>query len=129
MAMANFFHDDIMVQRMHSDPRIQSVELLLQEQVPQVVPSQDLYVEDVKGVRRSTTGDPVEIIPWKVPVQTPIPQVHLLSNGSYNVLVSNMGGGYSSWRDVDLTRWQPDGVLDPWGTWIYIQEMGYRPTK
>ena len=62
-------------------------------------------------------------------MQTPIPQVNLLSNGSYNVLLSNMGGGYSSWRDIDLTRWQPDGVLDPWGTWIYIQELGVDPQK
>jgi cyclic beta-1,2-glucan synthetase len=128
MAMVNFFHDDIMVRRMHSDPRIQSVELLLQEQVPQAVPVQDPYAEDVKGVQRLTAA-PVEIIPWRVPVQTPIPQVHLLSNGSYNVLLSNMGGGYSSWRDIDLTRWQPDGVLDPWGTWIYIQELGLNSEK
>ena len=128
MAMVNFFHDDIMVRRMHSDPRIQSVELLLQEQVPHAVPPQDPYAEDVKGVQR-LTAVPEEIIPWRVPVQTPIPQVHLLSNGSYNVLLSNMGGGYSSWRDIDLTRWQPDGVLDPWGTWIYIQEMGVGSAK
>jgi cyclic beta-1,2-glucan synthetase len=123
MAMANFFHDDIMVRRMHSDPRIQSVEMLLQEQIPRAVPLQDPSAEDVKGVQRLTAA-PVEIIPWRVPVQTPIPQVHLLSNGSYNVLISNMGSGYSSWRDINLTRWQPDGVLDPWGTWIYIQELG-----
>lgn len=122
MAMANFFHKDIMVRRMHSDPRIQSVELLLQEQVPFAVPSQDPYAEDVKGIQR-LTASLVEIIPWRVPVQTPIPQVHLLSNGSYNVLLSNMGGGYSSWKDIDLTRWQPDGALDPWGTWIYLQDM------
>jgi cyclic beta-1,2-glucan synthetase len=128
MAMVNFFHDDVMVRRMHRDPRIQSVELLLQEQVPHAVPSQDPYAEDVKGVQRLTAA-PVEIIPWRVPVQTPIPQVHLLSNGSYNVLLSNMGGGYSSWRDIDLTRWQPDGVLDPWGTWIYIQELSMGPQK
>ena len=128
MAMVNFFHDNIMVRRMHSDPRIQSVELLLQEQVPQAVPLQDPFAEDVKGVQRLTAA-PVEIIPWRVPVQTPIPQVHLLSNGSYNVLLSNMGGGYSSWRDIDLTRWQPDGVLDPWGTWIYIQELDIDPQK
>jgi cyclic beta-1,2-glucan synthetase len=122
MAMGNFFHDNIMVQRMHGDLRIQSVELLLQEQVPHHVPVQDPYAEDVKGVQRLTAA-PVEIIPWKVPVQTTVPQIHLLSNGSFNVLISNMGGGYSSWRDIDLTRWQPDGVLDPWGTWIYIQEL------
>lgn len=128
MAMDNYFHNDIMVRRMHSDPRIQSVDLLLQEQVPHGVPPQDPYAEDVKGVQRLTAA-PVEIIPWKVPVQTFIPQVHLLSNGSYNVLLSNMGGGYSSWMDVDLTRWQPDGVLDPWGSWIYIQEISENPRK
>ncbi len=122
MAMANFFHQDIMIRRMHNDPRIQSVELLLQEQVPQAVPVQDPIAEDIIGHERLTAA-PVEIIPWGVPVQTPIPQVNLLSNGSYKVLLSNMGGGYSSWRDIDLTRWQPDGVLDPWGTWVYIQEM------
>ena len=38
MAMVNFFHKDIMVHRMHSDPRIQSVELLLQEQIPRLFP-------------------------------------------------------------------------------------------
>ena len=126
MAVANYFHDEVMVQRMHSDPRIQSVELLLQEQVPHAVPVQDPYAADVKGVQRLTSA-PVEIDPWSVPVHTPIPQVHLLSNGIYNVLLSNMGGGYSSWKEFDLTRWQPDGVLDPWGTWIYIQELGLHP--
>ena len=125
MAMDNFFHDDIMVTRMHNDPRIQSIDLLLQEQIPQSVPPQDPYAEDVKGTQRIAPA-PIEIVPWSVPVRTPIPQVHLLSNGNFNVLVSNMGSGYSSWRDTDLTRWRPDGVLDPWGSWIYIQEIDHK---
>ncbi len=54
MAMTNFLHGDIMVRRMHSDPRIQSVELLLQEQVPHAVPLQEPSTEDVKGVQRLT---------------------------------------------------------------------------
>ncbi len=126
MAMANFLNDDVMVHRMHSDPRIQSIDLLLQEQIPHAVPAQDPYAEDVKGIQRLTPVQE-EINPWRVPVQTPIPQVNLLSNGTYNVLLSNMGGGYSSWNDMDLTRWRPDGVLDPWGTWVYIQEIGNDP--
>ena len=126
MAMANFLNDDIMVHRMHSDPRIQSADLLLQEKIPHGVPAQDPYAEQVKGIQRLTPVQE-EIIPWRVPVQTPIPQVNLLSNGAYNVLLTNMGGGYSSWNDIDLTRWQPDGVLDPWGTWIYIQDIGGDP--
>jgi cyclic beta-1,2-glucan synthetase len=122
MSLVNYFHKDIMVNRMHTDPRIQSVELLLQEQIPQSVPLQNPFAEDVKGIMRLTAA-PVEIEPWSVPVHTAIPQVNLLSNGNYGVLLSNTGGGYSNCQGIDLTRWQADGVLDPWGTWIYIQEM------
>ncbi len=122
MALVNYFHKDIMVRRMHSDPSIQSVELLLQEQIPQAVPLQNPHAEDVKGLLRLTAAS-VQINPWSVPVQTAIPMVNLLSNGNYSVLLSNMGSGYSTWRGIDLTRWQADGVLDSWGTWIYIQDM------
>lgn len=122
MAMDNFFHEDILVQRLHCDPRIQSVELLLQEKIPQAAPLQDPSAGDVRGIQRVMAA-PVEIVPWTVPVNTPIPELNLISNGNYTVVLSNMGGGYSSWRGIDLTRWQPDGVLDPWGTWIYIQEL------
>jgi cyclic beta-1,2-glucan synthetase len=125
MSLVNYFHKDVMVHRMHSDPRIQSVELLLQEQIPQSVPLQNPFAEDVKGILRLTAA-PVEIKPWSVPVHTAIPQVNLLSNGNYGVLLSNMGGGYSTYRGIDLTRWQADGVLDPWGTWIYIQDMNLK---
>jgi cyclic beta-1,2-glucan synthetase len=126
MALANFFNEDVMVRRMHNDPRIKSVELLLQEQTPYAVPTQEPSAEDVKGIQR-LSNVPEEIIPWRVPVQTPIPQVNLLSNGKYNVVLSNMGGGYSTWRDINLTRWQSDGVLDPWGAWIYFQELTEDP--
>jgi cyclic beta-1,2-glucan synthetase len=122
MAMVNFFYNDIMVDRMHRDARIQSVAMLLQEQIPLEGILEDLTADDVKGVQRLTPA-PVEIAPWRVPVQTPIPQVHLLSNGSYNVIISNMGGGYSAWRKTSLTRWQPDGVLDNWGSWIFLQDV------
>ncbi|HZK19970.1 MAG TPA: glucoamylase family protein, partial [Treponemataceae bacterium] len=122
MAFANYLHKDIMVERMHSDPRIQSIELLLQEQVPAVSAIEEMDKEDnqlLYSQNKAFTG----ISPWNVPVGTPIPQVHLLSNGSFRVLISNMGAGYISWKDKDITRWQPDTVLDDWGNWIYIQEL------
>ena len=123
MAMANYFNKNKMVYRMHNDPRIQSVELLLQEQVAQSVVFQKPFDEEVKGIKRLSETI-VEVNPWNVPVHTSIPQVNLLSNGYYCVIISNMGGGYSSWRDVELTRWKADGVQDSWGTWIYIQNKG-----
>ncbi len=122
MAINNFLHDDIMVRRMHSNALINSVDLLLQEQVPQATTPQDQNLSGEQGTSRFEKSETI-ISPWVVPIQTSIPQLHLISNGILNVVISNMGGGYSSWRDTDLTRWQADAVLDPWGTWIYIQEL------
>ena len=31
---------------------------------------------------------------------TPIPEVHLLSNGRYHVMATHGGGGYSRWRQL-----------------------------
>jgi len=33
---------------------------------------------------------------------TPSPEIHLLSNGRYDVMVTNSGGGYSRWNNMDL---------------------------
>ncbi|MHB1317041.1 MAG: GH36-type glycosyl hydrolase domain-containing protein, partial [Anaerolineae bacterium] len=122
MSLVNYLHGDIMVQRMHSDPRIQSVELLLQEQVPAAAPLQHPEAQSMVGTARA--GVPlVDIQSWLEPLNTDTPRVNLLSNGAYSVMASSRGGGYSRWKGVDLTRWRADGTLDPWGTWIYLQEQ------
>src|SRR3984893_12303760 len=50
------------------------------------------------------------------------PQVSLLSNGHYQVVITNAGGGYSRWRDLAVTRWREDPTRDCWGTFIYLRE-------
>ena len=41
---------------------------------------------------------------------TPVPEVQLLSNGRYHVMVTNAGGGRSRWRDLAVTRWREKHV-------------------
>jgi cellobiose phosphorylase len=53
---------------------------------------------------------------------TPIPEVHLLSNGRYHVMATHAGGGYSRWRDLAVTRWREDATSDCWGTFIYLRD-------
>ncbi len=53
---------------------------------------------------------------------TNIPEVQLLSNGRYNVMVTNAGGGYSKWKNIALTRWREDCTCDNWGTFCYIRD-------
>src|SRR3972149_2871939 len=46
---------------------------------------------------------------------TPMPEVQLLSNGRYHVMITNAGGGYSRWKDMAVTRWREDTTRDNWG--------------
>ncbi len=120
LAATNHLLNNIMVERFHADEHIQSVELLLQEKIPQNPPLEfphtDEPVDLPQGVRA------VNSAPWRVPVDSPIPQVHVLAQGDTSVMITNAGGGYSQWRDLALTRWQADSTLDSWGTWIYLQD-------
>ena len=67
---------------------------------------------------------------------TPIPEVQLLSNGRYHVMITNAGGGYSRWKDIAVTRWREDSTCDNWGTFCYLRDVAsgefwstaYQPT-
>ncbi|GIK55535.1 MAG: hypothetical protein BroJett015_11980 [Chloroflexota bacterium] len=92
-----------MVARFHANAQIQSVELLLQEQVPLQLPDRRLpQPEESDGQLRPTA---VSFDPWPVPTDTPLPLVHYLSNGRFHTLITNAGSGYSSRDEVALTRW------------------------
>jgi cyclic beta-1,2-glucan synthetase len=121
LSLINYLHDDVMVSRFHSDPRVQSVELLLQEKLPTDVPVELAHPEDSQAVRR--VQGQITTHPWNVTVEAPVPQVHYLSNGRYGVLITSAGGGFSRWQETDLTRWRADTTLDNWGTWIYVQDL------
>jgi len=69
-----------------------------------------------------------------VTVNAALPQVHILSNGTYAKFITGAGSGYSqcvltaemerSDEDViALTRWRADTTLDRWGTWVYVQDQ------
>ena len=43
------------------------------------------------------------------------PNVCLLSNGRYSVVLTQSGGGFSTWNGLDVTRWREDVTSDGWG--------------
>ena len=142
LSLVNYLHDDVMVRRFHADPLVRSVEMLLQEKVPYDVPLELVQPEDARATQRDPAQRQVVAPPWSVPVQSPAPQVHFLSNGRYGVLITSAGAGYSCWQDtesafsIDLTRWRADTTREDWGTWVYLQDTesgdlwsaAYQPT-
>ncbi len=51
------------------------------------------------------------------------PDVCLLSNGRYSVLLTEAGSGYSTCDGLDVTRWREDGTRDCWGQYCYISDI------
>jgi cellobiose phosphorylase len=51
------------------------------------------------------------------------PEVCLLSNGRYSVMLTAAGGGYSALEEMDVTRWREDSTRDCWGQYCYVRNL------
>jgi cyclic beta-1,2-glucan synthetase len=122
LALDNLLNKSPMQERFHSDPRIQAADLLLQERVPQLVPLKNPPIETAEHVPfvRRAAAPPVRRY---TTAHTLSPRGHLLSNGSYTVMVTNAGGGYSRRQNTALTRWREDITRDDWGMFIFVRDL------
>jgi len=121
LALAYHLHGGRMQKRFLADPLLKATELLLHERVPKVT---RLYphAPEVSGAQRLTNENETDMRVIDTP-NTPRPEVHLLSNGCYSVMVTNAGGGYSRWKDLAVTRWREDPTCDNWGTFCFIRDL------
>jgi cyclic beta-1,2-glucan synthetase len=122
LAIDNLLNGSPMQNRFHSDPRIQAADLLLQERIPQLVPLKDPPLETAEHVPTVRRAAAPPVRRYQTP-HTLSPRAHLLSNGSYAVMVTNAGGGYSRRQNLALTRWREDITTDAWGTFIFIRDL------
>ena len=113
LALSYVLLDQPMQKRFVADPQFQATVLLLQERIPNVAMFQ-ARVPDLSDVHTAAIGPEM---PMRVlrNTDTAVPEVQLLSNGRYHVMVSQCGGGYSRWRDLAITRWREDGTRDSLG--------------
>ena len=95
--------------------------LLLQERVPKAT-ALFSHTAQLAEVRAAPVYEEKRIRVFTTP-DTPIPEVQLLSNGRYHVMLTNAGGGYSRWKDLAVTRWHEDSTCDNWGTFCYIRDV------
>jgi cyclic beta-1,2-glucan synthetase len=120
VALANVLLDNRMVERFHSDPRVQATELLLQERVPRqapTIPPRPLDEMHVAGPLPAVT-----LRRFRSP-HTAFPHAQFLSNGNYATVITNAGGGFSSWRGRSVTKSRHDSTRDPGSQFIYLRDV------
>ena len=135
VALDNALHDFPMQRRFHAEPRVQAADLLLQERIPHQVPLKKppLELVDHAPSRGPVDGSVARV--YTTP-HTVSPRPHLLSNGSYVVMVTNAGSGYSRRQQTAMTRWREDVTTGGWGSFCYVRDVesglvwstGYLPT-
>ena len=135
VALLNAVNDGAMREQFHTEPMVRATELLLQERAPRDVPIS--YARTEALVSHSAKRDSTKANPriFTGPVSGS-PATHLLSNGQYHVMLTAAGGGYSVWNGNAITRWREDGVMDDWGSFVYLRDLrtgkiwsaGFAPT-
>jgi cyclic beta-1,2-glucan synthetase len=123
VAIANQLLDDTMVERLHAEPEIASVALLLHEQVPTTV------APPARWRRAEAAAAEPGVLPaaaeaaWEVAARDGIARLMPLSNGAMSTLARAAGGGASRWGDVVLTRDRPHEAGGPRGTTVYLRDV------
>ncbi|NBC46781.1 MAG: cyclic beta 1-2 glucan synthetase [Gammaproteobacteria bacterium] len=135
LSLAHLLLDRPMQRRFAAVPSFQATALLLQERIPKTT----AFYSDTHGEitsERANEGaleSPIRVLTTP---NSPHPEVQLLSNGRYHVMVTNAGGGYSRWQDLAVTRWREDSTRDHWGSFCYLRDLdtcafwssAYQPT-
>jgi len=93
------------------------------------------WVAEVKSASRARDADASGGRKIASVHQSP-PATQLLSNGSYALMLTAAGSGYSRWGDIAVTRWREDATRDDSGSYIFLRDMrsgavwsaGYQPT-
>lgn len=121
LSLAHLLLDRPMQARFDRNPAFRATDLLLQERVPKE-PSVYPHSAEVSAAADDRLDAQSSVRVFTTP-HTPTPEVHLLSNGTYHVAITNAGGGYSRWRNLAVTRWHEDPTRDCWGNFCYLRDV------
>ena len=119
LSMAHVLLNKPMQHRFESELRFNSSLLLLQERIPRTT----LFYAHTADILETPVAQPdVEVRSINTP-NTRLPEIQLLSNGHYQVMITNSGGGYSRWKNIAVTRWREDATKDNLGIFCYIKDV------
>ena len=122
VAISNVIHEGRMRERFHADPVIEAAELLLQEKAPRDIPITTVRSEAPDRSKLDLVDETPDIRKIADPIRAP-KATNVLSNGTYSLMLSSTGAGYSRLGDLSITRWQPDPVEDRAGSFIFLRDV------
>ncbi len=121
VALANVVFDNIIARAFHTNPIIQTVDLLLQERPPRVTP---MRMRRATLVNVRAGDDDLELeAARRVRLDTARPSdCHFFGNGRLSAVMAASGAGQIKWNGMAITRWQADPTFENMGSFIYLRD-------
>jgi cyclic beta-1,2-glucan glucanotransferase len=122
VALTNGLKERVWQTRFHTDPLVRSAELLLHERVPRRLLLQKPLTAPASVVLPESEVDRPSVRAFDTP-DTAQPQVALLGQLPYTIMVSHCGAGYSRYEELAVTRWRSDATMDNTGQFCFLKDV------
>ena len=118
-SLTNYLADHCLQHYFMHEPTMRSMETLLKEKA-QVKPYIDLKVTQYKRYQYSKVQTESDARDYDTIAN--VPEIGVISNGQYTVLLNDRGSGFSRYRDIMLNRYRKISA-DHYGTYLYIRNL------
>jgi len=119
-SLANYLQDGAIRKYFHEDVRVKSFDILLKEKV-QLNPLIDLKMFGYK--KYNYEREKVENDIREFNGINNIPEISILSNSKYSLLINDRGNGFSRYKTIQLNRYRKITEQD-YGNYLYIKDLG-----
>ena len=118
-SLTNYLGDNCLQHYFMQEPTMRSMETLLKEKA-QVKPYIDLKVTQYKRYQYSKVHTESDARDYDGIAN--VPEIGVISNGQYTVLLNDRGSGFSRYRNILLGRYRKISA-DHYGTYLYIRNL------
>ena len=118
-SLANYLGDHCLQRFFMQEPAMRSMDTLLKEKA-QVKPYIDLKVTQYKRYQYSKVQTESDARDFDGIAN--VPELGIISNGQYTVLMNDRGSGFSRYKNVMLNRYRKISA-DHYGTYLYIRNL------
>lgn len=118
-SLTNYLAGNCLQHYFMNDPAMRSMETLLKEKA-QVKPYIDLKVTQYKRYQYSKVQTESDARDYDGIAN--VPEIGVISNGQYTVMLNDRGSGFSRYRDIMLGRYRKI-TSDHYGTYLFIRNL------
>ena len=120
LSINNFFNDKIIQQRFINNPEIKSVDILLQERMPQNVIITKEKKEKIEKIRNIDYENYCQREYTKI--NHKLKNINVIANDNYTIVIDQKGNGYSKYKDILINRYKETDEEEQ-GIFFYLKNI------